>query len=222
MSRRLIVFLVLLAGAAAWTHALRQRQGAAQHAADFTRVPPLFHSLIGIDESFDMRTIRQLHSDQLLARVYQNPADGTFVELLIAYFGSQENGSQIHSPQNCLPGGGYKIVERAKWTVRSASGPRTVNEFVIAKGSSRQLVQYWFVTRSGILSNEFGLKWDLVVNSLLGRPTDAAFVRLVRPVGSEGLAAARLDLRTFCTEIQPILDQAVPIAPRPTRAARAF
>jgi len=88
-----------------------------------------------------------------------------------------------------------------------------VNEYVIAKGGGRQLVQYWFVTRSGILSNEFGLKWDLVKNSLMGRPTDAAFVRLVLPVGTDGLEATRTTLRLFCREMLPLLDRAIPISP---------
>jgi len=37
---------------------------------------------------------------------------------------------------------------------------------------------YWFETRSGSIREEFGMKWDLMKNSLMLQPTDAAFIRL--------------------------------------------
>jgi len=222
MSRRLIFFLVLVAGAGLWTHVLRARQATTQHAANFATLPARFGTRNGVDEDFDPRTRERLRADNVIGRVYQDPADGSILELFVAYFGSQENGSQIHSPQNCLPGGGWHILERAKWSVPTQSGLQQVNEFVISKGEGKQIIHYWFVTRSGIISNEFALKFDLVRNALLGRPTDAAFVRLARPVGPEGLDQARNDLRAFCKSVIPALDRAVPIAPWSSRIAFAF
>ena len=221
MSRRLIVYLALLAAAGLWAQGLRARRDLVAHAADFTRVPARIGRMLGTDESFDSRTMQELRADRVLGRLYQDAASGASLELFIAYFGSQETGSQIHSPQNCLPGGGWHILARSRWTIPTGAGPRGINEFVISKGEGRQLVHYWFLTRSGVISNEFRLKWDLVCNSLLGRPTDAAFIRLVRPVGPDGLDAARSDLRAFSGSILPILDDAIPIAPRRIPVARA-
>jgi EpsI family protein len=221
MSIRLVSFALLVGAVGLWTLGLRDRQARAQEAADFARIPTQLGPRIGLDESFDARTLEVLHADRVLGRIYRHLEDGSRTELFIAYFGSQETGSQIHSPQNCLPGGGWHILERSKWTVSTRSGPRDINEFVIAKGPRRQIIHYWFLTRSGVLSNEFALKWDLVRNSLLGLPTDAAFVRLARPVGPEGLGAARSELRRFCAEILPVLDEAIPIAPRTAPLARA-
>ncbi len=213
MKLRLIVLIALVAAVGAWSQGLRTRQSRAQNAADFARIPLQVAARTGVDETIDAPTLHALQADHVLGRFYRDPRDGTVVELFVAYFGSQATGSQIHSPQHCLPSGGWQILDRSTWDAPTAQGPRLVNEYVIAKGGGRQLVQYWFVTRSGILSNEFGLKWDLVKNSLMGRPTDAAFVRLVLPVGTDGLEATRTTLRLFCREMLPLLDRAIPISP---------
>lgn len=222
MKLRLISLLVLLAVAGLWTHVLRGRQAREQHAARFDLIPVQMGPRTGVDEPFDAGTMAALKADLVLGRLYRDPRDGSVLQLFVAYFGSQETGSQIHSPQHCLPGGGWRILDRAKWTLPTPTGPRTINEFVIEKGAGKQLVHYWFVTRSGILSNEFALKWDLVRNSLLGLPTDAAMIRLVLPVGPEGLDATRRDLRAFCRAMMPVIDHAIPIAPAKDRLAVAI
>ncbi|HZI89793.1 MAG TPA: EpsI family protein [Candidatus Polarisedimenticolia bacterium] len=212
MKVRLLALLALLAIVGAWTHGLRARQATTQHAAAFDRIPVQVGTRTGVDRSVDARTMEVLRADEVLDRLYRDPRDGTVLQLFVAYFGNQETGSQIHSPQNCLPGGGWRIVQRGLWDAPTRAGSRPVNEFVITKGENRQLVQYWFLTRSGILSNEFALKMDLVRNSLLGRPTDAALVRLALPLGPEGLEGTRRELRAFCGDILPVLDRAIPIA----------
>ncbi|HXF59946.1 MAG TPA: EpsI family protein [Candidatus Saccharimonadales bacterium] len=214
MKLRLVTLLILVAAVGAWTHGLRGRQARTQHAADFDRVPAQVGTRTGVDESVGARTMEVLRADEVLSRLYRDPQDGSVLQLFVAYFGSQETGSQIHSPQNCLPGGGWRILDRRHWSIPTRSGSRAVNELVITKGEGgRQVVQYWFVTRSGVLSNEFALKWDLVRNSLLGLPTDAALVRLVLPEGRGGLDATRRELRAFCVTMQPLLDRAIPIVP---------
>jgi EpsI family protein len=218
----LVSLLVLLAAAGLWTHALRGRQASAQHAARFDLIPVQMGPRTGVDEPFDTGTMQALRADLVLGRLYRDPRDGSVLQLFVAYFGSEETGSQIHSPQHCLPGGGWRIRDRSEWTVPTPAGSRTINEFLIEKGAGKELVHYWFVTRSGILSNEFALKWDLVRNSLLGLPTDAAMIRLVLPVGSGGLEATRRNLRAFCLEMMPVLDRAIPIAPAKERLAVAF
>ncbi len=222
MKLRLVSLLVLVAIAGLGTHTLRGRQATAQHAAHFGLIPVQMGQRTGVDEPFDPGTMQALRADLVLGRLYRDPRDGSVLQLFVAYFGSQETGSQIHSPQHCLPGGGWIIRDRSKWTVTTTAGSRRINEFLIEKGAGKELVHYWFVTRSGILSNEFELKWDLVRNSLLGLPTDAAMIRLVLPVGPGGLEVTRRNLRAFCLEMMPALDRAIPIAPAKDRLAVAF
>jgi EpsI family protein len=219
---RLVSFLVLVVAVGVWAHGLRGRQATTQHAANFALIPARVGPRTGVDEILNDQMLGVLRADRVLGRLYRDPTDGSVLELFVAYFGSQETGSQIHSPQHCIPGGGWRILERSKWNVPTRAGSREINEFVISKGAGRQLLHYWFVTRSGILDNEFALKWDLARNSLLGLPTDAALIRLVLPVGPGGLEAARRDLRAFCREMIPVLDNAIPITPVKSGLAFAF
>ena len=61
--------------------------------------------------------------------------------------------------------------------------PLEVNRVVIAKGSSRQLVYYWFDQRGRQMTNEYGVKWMIFWDALTRNRTDGALVRLVTPVG---------------------------------------
>jgi len=54
---------------------------------------------------------------------------------------------------------------------------RKVTRLVIRRGTLSQEVLYWVHTQGGIVGGEYGLKWDLIKQSLRGRPTNAAIVR---------------------------------------------
>ena len=52
-------------------------------------------------------------SDYLMAH-FSRPADPAPVGLWIAYYDTQTKGASVHSPQACLPGGGWRINELAE------------------------------------------------------------------------------------------------------------
>lgn len=212
MRRDLVLFLILLAGAAAWAYWLRESRDVSRADANFAAIPYQVGTRTAIDVDLDPRSVRILRADQFVSRIYAEADGRDRVHLFVAYFGSQRTGSQIHSPQNCLPGSGWRVVARGHW--KPSQGHAAVNEFIIAKGSERQLVHYWYVTRAGITDNEFRVKLDLVMNAMLARPTDAALVRTMYRIGPDGLAPARRKLRDFFRGVAPIVARAVPIAPQ--------
>ena len=123
-------------------------------------------------------TAAVLQATEILLRGYTD-SSGNYVGLYIAYFHDQKYGSQIHSPRHCLPGGGWVLTGSGAcpvqpWRVVSID----VNRMTIAKRSRVDQMFYWFHTRSGDLASEYSLKFDLVRNSLLLSPTDAAIIRL--------------------------------------------
>lgn len=123
-----------------------------------------------------------LGADSYVRRLYRRE-DGTEVLLYIAYFQRQKVNSQIHSPRNCLPGGGWRVDRIEK--VSEMAGERRSRQIrmVIRRRDQSQEVRYWFHTQMGIAADEYALKWSLVKTALRGRPTNAAFVRF-----SAGLA----------------------------------
>ncbi|MDH3892893.1 MAG: EpsI family protein [candidate division Zixibacteria bacterium] len=151
-----------------------------------------------------------LQADTTTLRLYRD-LSGTYYWLFVAYFASQEYGSQMHSPRQCLPGGGWRIRDHQPFTIQLQSGEnRTINRLVIAQQNSQQLMYYWYETRGGALTGEYAVKWDLAVNSLLLRPTDAAFVRLTLPLLNGDLEAADRVAVEFLRQLHPHITQALP------------
>ena len=123
-------------------------------------------------------TLDVLKADHWMFRDYRN-AEGSRVVVFVAYFANQEVGSQIHSPRNCLPGSGWTVQSIDPVSLAVSDPPQDCNLMQIERKGDRQEVFYWFKTRSGTVTGEYALKWDLVKNSLKRRPTDAAFIRFM-------------------------------------------
>ena len=82
---------------------------------------------------------------------------------------------------------------------------------VIAQGSNKQLVYYWFVQRGRSIANEYWSKWYLFTDAITKNRTDGALVRLVTPLlpgESEHQADERL--QSFLEELEPRLSEFLP------------
>jgi len=183
-----------------------------EHGPDFSLIPYELGDFHGVEERFAEYQYSVLKADTTTLRRYVD-SDGVVYWLFVAFFQSQKYGSQIHSPRNCLPGGGWRI-ERSDVThlVPPVGAPRDANQLAIGFEDKRQTMIYWFETRGGSIRSEFGLKLDLMRNALAFRPTDAAFVRLTVSIPSgdpsEMVARATRFLDTFMSHI----DSALPFA----------
>jgi exosortase D (VPLPA-CTERM-specific) len=138
----------------------------------------------------------------------------TGVNFYVAYYASQRKGEAVHSPRSCIPGDGWRIEQLSKVPVEGlgAGGERLiVNRAVIAKGTLRQVVYYWFAQRGRHMTNEYFVKWYLFWDGLTRHRTDGALVRLVTPLGrNEPITAADRRLGDFMRGIYPLLPTFVP------------
>ncbi len=123
-----------------------------------------------------------LDADVTLQRVFTH-SDGRQVALFLAYFKEQQVNSQIHSPRHCVPGGGWTVASLEQDQLALPTGILQVSKMRLQKDGAVQEMLYWFRTRGGSLTGEYSLKWDLVKNSLAGKPTDALFIRFLAPAG---------------------------------------
>ena len=129
----------------------------------------------------DPQTLRVLAADALLDRVYLERGQAP-VGLFVAYYGAQQHGEAIHSPQNCLPGSGWQPVSRRRAVIETSGGPIDANRYVIEKQGRQQLVLYWFQGRGRTVSSEYANKFHLVLDAMrLGR-TDGSLVRITTPI----------------------------------------
>jgi len=136
------------------------------------------------------------------------------VNFYAAYYASQRAGESAHSPQSCLPGGGWKINKISQQQIDNVlpgNAPLNFNRVQIQMGESRILVYYWFQQRGRVITNEYMVKWYLLVDGLQRNRTDGALVRLTTMIGPDeewGNGDGRLV--DFIRDMTPVLNDYVP------------
>ena len=128
-----------------------------------------------------------------LNRVYL-AGDKEVYGMFVGFFDSQQQGKTIHSPKNCLPGGGWEPMSSERVELQTPSGVVPVNRYVIANKNQKALVYYWYQGRGRVAANEYLVKLDLLRDAALKRRTDEALVRLVIPVSPTMTEAQADDL----------------------------
>lgn len=166
--------------------------------------------------------LRVLRPDDYLLRRYGSAAHdggegsgyaaGQGFELFVAYYGQQLGGATIHSPRNCLPGGGWEPVEHRRVELETEHYHGPVNRYVIQnRTGERALVYYWYQGRGRIAANEYLVKWDLLRDAVVKRRTDEALVRLVFPIaGDDGVASSEAEARSVMASVADALARHLP------------
>jgi len=149
--------------------------------------------------------------DYVLANYHD--ADGHLINLYSAYYQRQDNGRHVHSPQDCIPGGGWEIQTfgRRPFPAGSAGETFPANRAVIQLGADREVVYYWFQVRGRRFTNEYMMKWYLLWDAMTRHRTDGALVRLIAPL-SPGMRESDVDSRIveFGSLVQPQLARYIP------------
>ena len=172
---RLIIALLLITGALTYT--LRYIKVEPESYPDFSKIPMSKNGWTAEEYTFSQATMDILKATETTMRGYVTDLP-TAPGLFIGYFEDQKYGSQIHSPRHCLPGSGWGILSHTKRDLNIDGTILPINHVIIGNKDNMQLMYYWFETRSGKITGEFGLKFNLFMNALMMKPTDAAFIRL--------------------------------------------
>jgi EpsI family protein len=129
--------------------------------------------------------------------------------IYVGYYERQSQGKTIHSPRNCLPGGGWEPLTSSREMVETSLGPVPVNRYLIGNGPAKALVLYWYQGRGRVAANEYLVKWDLLRDQALYGRSDEALVRIIVPVtGSEDAAYNRAV--NIAAGLVPAVDRALP------------
>jgi len=135
------------------------------------------------------------------------------VNLYISYYQSQRKGLSPHSPQVCIPGGGWTVSSVGHVALpQPQNSGLTVARVLIQRGQKRMLVYYWFEQRGRHLSNEYSMKWYLLRDAWFRNRTDGALVRLATPIDAhEPVESADQRLGRWVNAVMPVLPAYVPI-----------
>jgi EpsI family protein len=151
-----------------------------------------------------------LKVDDYLMRRYVD-GDGRALWLYIGYWSTQRKGAQIHSPRNCLPGGGWEPIEASRVTVPLPApyGPIVVNRYLIQKDRDQQVVFYWYQSQGKAVAGELTAKIEMVRSAIARNRTDGALVRVSSPV-TGGVAETTESLVRYVQALYPILADYLP------------
>jgi EpsI family protein len=181
--------IVLAFGALLATVGVRAQRTLELRGSLDTAIPATIGEFRGRDLKLTSEEISAVGVTNYLARVFENPdstvAGPRWFQVYIGYYDRQASGRTIHSPKNCLPGGGWEPLRSETAVVTTPTGPVTVNRYLIQNPQHQQaLVFYWYQGRGRVASNEYLVKWDLVRDAALRRRSEEALVRIVVPVSN--------------------------------------
>jgi len=158
---------------------------------------------------------RVLGADDYLAKSFWQEGSPP-IELFVAFYEDQAGTRGIHSPQVCLPAGGWEVAGWRQDTVAldpSVPGEPQIrmNRAVIQKGQARQLVIYWLEQRGRRVANDFHAKLITAYDSITRGRDDGALVRLTTPIlRGETPDMAEDRLRRFIGAVMAHLPEHVP------------
>lgn len=206
------VFVITIS--AAW-QILPERGQTLVNRAPFTTFP---RTLGAWEQDGPPRTLsagvaQTLGADDYRAVQFQRPGAAASVEFFSAWYNDQTAGG-VHSPEICLPGGGWEIawLERSDLTdALNWDGPFNVNRAIIQKGQTRMMVYYWFDQKGRKIAWDFAAKYWLLADGIRTGRSDGALVRLTTQiVPGEDEADADARLMNFLQELHGPLERFIP------------
>jgi exosortase D (VPLPA-CTERM-specific) len=161
----------------------------------FDEFPNKLGEWVGQREQLQAVYLDALQLDDYVMANYLDP-DGHSVNFYSAYYQRQDADRHVHSPQDCIPGGGWEIQTFGQHPFPSGPAADTfaANRAVIQLGSNRAIVYYWFQARGHRFTNEYVMKWYLFWDAMTRHRTDGALVRFVAPL-SPGVRESDVDSR---------------------------
>ena len=158
---------------------------------------------------FNPQVLEVLKPTDYLYRIYKDRA-GNIVTLYIGYHSGGPGSGQIHSPKQCLPGGGWFELSEEKRTIRVAGMELPIVQAIYKKNDQKELFLYFFQVKGQILSNEYSLKFAEISNSILNNRRDAAFIRISVKFEDDLDEATNAGDR-FLAEIYPHIADVLPL-----------
>jgi len=150
----------------------------------------------GVRRPLEPEVAAVLGADDHVDITFDAPGEAAPVNMFVAWYARQTEGAGIHSPEVCLPVGGWEVfaIRPHEVAMPEPYGRFRLNRAVIERGLERQIVYYWFEQRGRRMTNDYLAKLSVVRDGLVTGRTDGALVRFVTPVMA-GEAEAEADAR---------------------------
>lgn len=165
------------------------------------------------DGVLDPDAYAMLSPDDILNRSYESSSGADGLSLFVAYYKTQLRAKNAHDPKVCLPGSGWEPQDSTTILLdadgdgpaSTSSSPIEANRYVIRKGDVQAVVVYWFQTHRAAVASEQTLRLHRLIDAVKESRTDMALVRIVAPVGEQGIDAATKNATRFARLAYPYL-----------------
>ena len=154
-----------------------------------------------------------LAANDYLSVTMARSASGPTVEFFSAWYADQSKDG-VHSPEICLPGGGWEIAWLERTDIAATLGSETpfmINRAIIQKGETRMMVYYWFDQKGRKIAWDMAAKFWLMMDGIRTGRTDGALVRLTTAIRQDETdAEAEARLASIVQDIVPVLPRFIP------------
>jgi len=195
-------------GAVAWS--LHIRSELAPDTRELATLPYELESWQSVDLPLEETVERMLVADFNLQRRYVHPL-GDVIWLYVGYYGTRRGGRPEHTPWECYPSSGWRILAGEKLLVDPQSG-RETNEIVVERNGETRLVHFWYrSSRSTGLLDFLDQSVDRLVNRMTAGRADGSLVRISTPFSPGEELAARARLADFSRPLERAIARRWPI-----------
>ncbi len=125
---------------------------------------------------FSDDVIEMLGVDEYINLYYVN-GKGDNLNLYISYFEALGVTGVYHSPLNCMPGGGIKILDVD--TIKLDSNQKKIKRLKLIQNGKKSTTYYWYYNRGRVIHSEYLDKIYLVFDAITKQRRDGAFIRII-------------------------------------------
>ncbi|RKY41157.1 MAG: EpsI family protein, partial [Candidatus Omnitrophota bacterium] len=148
--------------------------------------PLEFKGWKGTPGSIDPKILKKSGAEEAFQATYINDKN-EIVSIYIGYRGTpfMEGEEFFHSPTVCLPSSGWKVLKQEKHTIPDASPHYkefVVRKMLVEKMGQRQLVYFWFQTKTKIAHIIFQNRFHLAMHALRRDNTYDLTVHVYTPI----------------------------------------
>ena len=208
----MVAYLALLCATALAGVAVAGRQELIPERTPFAQFPSTLGAWHGRASSLEPQVEHFLGLTDYVLSDYAR-AGARNVNLYVAYYASQRKGVSPHSPQVCIPGDGWQIVDfqRTSYVDQDRGVTVPLNRVVIERAAQKQIVYYWFEQRGRRVANEYVSKLHLLADAVYLNRTDGALIRLTTPLyAGETEQDGDKRLQGFVSELLPPMTRFLP------------
>ena len=204
---RVVVILVLLAGSGVYMSQHRDMEVPLARA--FSEFPPIHNGWKMVGQSnLSEEVIKVLLPTDYLSRRYVRE-DGATVDMYLSFFNGSPEAGRIHSPKNCLPGGGWTELSSRRRVLELGKEKVNLVQAVYAQGESREVIYYWYAMRGQTLSDEFSLKLAEIKGSMFHGRRDQSFMR-ISTYSKDDLEVVTKRIEDFLRDFYPVIIEYLP------------